>query len=139
MPASVPRPAWRIAGAKAASVAASPTVFTSSTRLSLAMSSMSSPLVPVETPALAMTSFGAHRVAALHCHCRRAVDLVGDGLLRRAARLALHAEGLQRVEELLRVDALLLQPFGERLRAGGVQPIAMDGVEERPVQLVEHA
>src|SRR5213076_1238004 len=69
----------------------------------------------------------------------RAVDLVGDRLLRRAPRPALHAERLQRVEELLRVDALLLQPLGEHLLVGGVQPLAMDGVEERPVQLVEHA
>src|SRR2546425_2484660 len=82
---------------------------------------------------------GAHRVAALHRHRRRGGDLVGDGLLRRAPRPALHAERLQRVEELLRVDALLLQPLGEHLLVGGVQPLAMDGVEERPVHLVEHA
>src|SRR6266566_3246248 len=57
----------------------------------------------------------------------------------RASRPARRAERLQRVEELLRVDALLLQPLGEHLLVGGVQPLAMDGVEERPVQLVEHA
>src|SRR5438132_9728719 len=38
-----------------------------------------------------------------------------------------------------RFDALLLQPLGEHLLVGGVQPLAMDGVEERPVHLVEHA
>src|SRR6267143_4409164 len=83
--------------------------------------------------------FGAHGVAAMHRHRRRAVDLVRDGLLRRAARPALHTERLERLEELLRVDAVLLQPLGEHLLVGGIQPLAMDRVEERPMHLVEHA
>ena len=59
MPASVPRPVLRMAGAKAASVAARPATLTSSTRRSFATSSMSSATVPIEIPALAITRSGA--------------------------------------------------------------------------------
>ena len=55
MPHSVPPPAARIAGANAASVAARPATFTSSTRRSLSMSASSSAFVPTEMPALAIT------------------------------------------------------------------------------------
>ena len=59
IPQSVPLPAARIAGAKAASVAARPTTFTSSTRRSFATSRASAPRVPTDTPALAITRPGA--------------------------------------------------------------------------------
>jgi len=67
IPASVPRPASRIAGAKAASVAARPETFTSSTRRSFATSVTSSPRVPTDTPALAITRSGAPKRARKSC------------------------------------------------------------------------
>src|SRR6185503_5680170 len=69
----------------------------------------------------------------------RAVDLVVGGEPHRAARLALDAEGLDRGLELLLVDALLLQPGVQLLGLVGAQAIAVDGVEEGPVDLVEDA
>src|SRR5258708_885693 len=82
---------------------------------------------------------GINRITAVNRHGRRAVDLVGDGELRGALRLALYAEGFLDVVEFLRVDAVLAQPLGERLGVVGAQPVAVDRVEERAMQLVEHA
>src|SRR3954470_23399365 len=82
---------------------------------------------------------GADGVVAVHAHGRRAVDLVVHGELLRPTRLALHAERLHRVVEFLRVDAILLQPLGERFLVGALQVVFEDGVEERLVHLRQHA
>src|SRR5919204_1334285 len=75
---------------------------------------------------------GAHGVAALDGHRRRAIDLVGKRELYRALGLALHAEGIERVVEFLLIDPLPLQPFVQGLGIVRAKPVAVDRVEEGP-------
>jgi hypothetical protein len=63
----------RIAGAKAASVMATPATFTSSSRRRCSTSRRSSPLVPAETPALAITRSGKPKSFAVAAIARASV------------------------------------------------------------------